>query len=183
MSHPPTTPVRFHPLAGLAAIVLPGLGHVVLGERLRGLCAGVGVLGLVLTGLVVGGVDAVDRREDRVWFLGQALLGPIAFGINQYHQSSLKAYDTDMLARDPSRALRSAMPGETRAHDSRGLAVWVAAQPGDPKPATKGVGRANELGMLFITLAGMLNLIVIVDAGFPGGRTIPEPGTAKGPRA
>jgi hypothetical protein len=30
------------------------------------------------------------------------------------------------------------------------------------------VGKVNELGTLFSTIAGMLNLIAIIDAGFPG---------------
>lgn len=173
-THHPTTPVRFAPAAGLAAILLPGLGHVVLGEVRRGVWAGVGVLGLVLAGLLVGGVDAVDRREDPIWFVGQALVGPVAFGINHLHQSRFKAYDPVLLSRDPARALRSALPGEARATSDQGLPVWRAAEPGDPRPATKGVGRANELGMLLVTLAGMLNLIVIIDAAFPGGRALPE---------
>ena len=176
-SHPtphPTTPVGFNPVAGFAAIALPGLGHIVLGEHRRGVCIAIGVLGLVLTGLLVGGIDSVDRREDRVWFLGQALLGPVAFGIDYIHQNNFKAYDQDLLTRDPARALRSALPGEARGVNAEGLPVWRAAEPGDAKPSTKGVGRSNELGMLFVTIAGMLNLIVIIDAGFPGGRSVPD---------
>lgn len=75
----------FRPAAGLAAFVLPGLGHVVLGLPRRGMLIALGVVGLFVTGLLVGGLDAVDSRDDRWWFLAQALTGPMAFGVDWLH--------------------------------------------------------------------------------------------------
>ena len=40
----------------------------------------------------------------------------------------------------------------------------------DRPPNTKSLGRVNELGTLFCTLAGMLNLIAIIDASTRRGR-------------
>ncbi|PHQ79196.1 MAG: hypothetical protein COB69_08420 [Phycisphaera sp.] len=75
----------FRPVAGLAAFVLPGLGHVVLGLPRRGAMVALGVVGLFVTGLLIGGLDAVDSRDDRWWFMAQSLTGPMAFGVDWLH--------------------------------------------------------------------------------------------------
>lgn len=159
----------FHPLAGLAALALPGLGHAARGEAKRGLYAGAGVLGLFFGGLLVGGIDCVDSREDGLWFIGQALVGPVAFATDALHQKHFKVIDPI------TKQLRSAQPGEVR-DDATGFfspaipKISPLDSTGKPLmnvPNVKGVGKMNELGTLFGTVAGMLNLIVIIDAAFP----------------
>ncbi|HYF16183.1 MAG TPA: DUF6677 family protein [Phycisphaerales bacterium] len=168
--NPSTPDVSFEPLALFAACVLPGLGHAARGERARGLAIGVGVLGLFAGGVLIGGIDVVDRREDGVWFLGQALVGPVAIATDYVHQSRFKVYD------DRLRRYRSAYPGELRDPNSApepGKAVpsgQAGTRTGLQKPNVKSVGKVNELGTLFTALAGMLNLIAIIDAGFPTRR-------------
>jgi len=44
-----------------------------------------GVVGLFVTGLLIGGLDAVDSRDDRWWFMAQSLTGPMAFGVDWLH--------------------------------------------------------------------------------------------------
>lgn len=132
----------------LLALLLPGLGHLALGYRRRGLLAMAGVLGMFVTGLGIGGVDAVDSVEDFPWFIAQAGNGPIAFAADQVNQ----------------RALKAGKVGEL-------LPVQAPTDPlGRPLPGTftvsslKGVGAANEFGTLFIALGGMLNFVVVLDA-------------------
>lgn len=151
-------PLSFRPLGLLAACVLPGLGHIVNGEARRGLCIGVGVLGLFFSGLLVGGIDTIDSKEDRVWFFGQALVGPLSFAIDYAHQTHFKVIDPN------TRQPRSAYPGEGR-DPKNGYALT----PGTP-PNIKSISKMNELGTLFSTVAGMLNFIVVLDAGFPSRR-------------
>lgn len=134
-------PERFEPLAAILAIVLPGAGHVSLGETRRGILVGVGVLGLFFAGLFIGGIDVVDSREDRLWFVGQALVGPIAFGVDRLNQGHKIA--------DPR------VPGGRR-----------SANPDESPFNAKSLAKMNELGTLYATIAGMLNLIAILDAGF-----------------
>lgn len=165
MPSAPATPDRFLPLPALAAAIFPGLGHIVLGEPRRGLVIAAGVLGLFFGGLFIGGLDAVDSREDRIWFIGQALNGPIAFAADYVHQHHFKGF-----ARDPrtgNTVLRSAYPGEHiewRPGPLAGSPMQPFITDGGSPPNTKSLGRANELGTLFITVGGMLNLIVIIDA-------------------
>ena len=85
-----------------------------------------GVFGLFLMGLLIGGLDAVDSRDDRWWFMAQAITGPVAFGVDWLHQ-------------------------------------WLRAE-GSVVP---GLGRMNEIGMLSCALAGLMNLIAVLDALFP----------------
>ncbi|KAA0213196.1 MAG: hypothetical protein DYG94_14260 [Leptolyngbya sp. PLA3] len=187
--------------AGILALLLPGAGHLYLRQTRRGVLAGVGVLGLFLGGLLIGGIDVVDRKEDRWWFLGQALVGPLTFAVDYYHQNMLKAYPLDPAEVASGRvradrlaqlSRRTLMPGEkrvvkqvqiftpTRETDAQGhpterlapgrsvkIAYAAPAGAGEGPPNTKSIGRMNELGMLSVTIAGMLNFIVILDALFP----------------
>jgi hypothetical protein len=162
----PTLPCPDY-LGGGSAVLLPGLGHIVQGRRKRGVLAMVGVMGLFLYGLFIGGIDAVDSREDGIWYLGQALVGPLAWGTDWVHQNRFKAADPEF------GVLRSGRPGEVREATGGGQAVWRRATPaeleaGAGPPNEKGLGRLNEIAMLSIALAGMLNFIVFLDALLPG---------------
>lgn len=162
--HPAPTahaPERLEPVAAVLAIVLPGLGHWYLGEPKRAALIAAGVLGLFFGGMLIGGIDAIDRREDPIWFAGQALVGPLAFGVDYMHQTRFKVIDPETGAR------RTAHPDETR-DPASGRAV--EAGPGQGPPNIKSLGRMNELGTLFATIAGMLNLIVILDAAYHARR-------------
>ena len=155
----------FNPVAGGLAWVFPGLGHIYRGELKRGLYAAIGVMGLLLTGLLVGGVDTIDSKEDKWWFFGQVIAGPTVLAIDTYHQRALKA-------EGPARsqyaeligARRAAYPDE-RKDPSSGR--WIIDPENPAPPHTKSVGLVNDLGTLFGLIAGMLNLIAILDALLP----------------
>ncbi len=159
------------PAAGLLACLFPGAGHLYRGEAYRALMAAFGVLGLFLGGMFVGGIDTIDAEEDRIWFVGQAFVGPVAFGVNYVHQTRFKAYDPD------TRVRRTGYPDEMRA--SRIIdpvkgeqPVWVPAEDGRGPPNVKSVAKMNEIGTLAATIAGMLNFIIILDALLPSVRGV-----------
>ncbi|MEM8834292.1 MAG: DUF6677 family protein [Planctomycetota bacterium] len=86
---PPQTDTQrevFSPLAGLLAVLLPGLGYLAHGERQRALLVGGGILGLIFFGVLVGGINVVDRANDGWWFLLQGANGPIAFLLDYLHR-------------------------------------------------------------------------------------------------
>jgi len=138
----------WRPHAAVGAWLLPGLGHLLLGQRLRGLVIAAAVGGLWLLGLLIGGISVIDHRDysegTRVkfslWFLGQSLTGP-SVAVDLYHQH----------IKNVSARLHGHVP-----------------QPGDsPQPLyVPSFGRVAELGVLFTALAGMLNLLVIIDASY-----------------
>ncbi|MGD9693164.1 MAG: DUF6677 family protein [Phycisphaerales bacterium] len=153
MTNPTHPPERAEPLAGALAFLLPGLGHLVLAQPRRAVLIFLGVIGLFTSGLLIGGIDVVDRRDDKWWFLGQALTGPVAFAVDHLHQS-LKEPDPRtgrLLPPSPS------APGEK------------------PPPYSVSIAKPNEIGALFCTLAGLLNLIAIIDASWHAPRPRPEP--------
>ncbi len=161
-------PEVIEPVAGLLALAFPGAGHLYLGERWRAGAIAAGILGLFFGGLLIGGIDVIDRREDPIWFAGQALVGPLTLGVDYLHQNRFKVREPVLETLPDGRQVRryeyrSALPNETR-DPGTGQPIVAGAAGGRP-PNTKSLGRMNELGTLFVTIAGMLNLIVIIDAG------------------
>lgn len=150
----------FDPVAGVLALLMPGLGHFARGERFRGVMIAVGVLGLFFGGMLVGGMSVVDRAskrpETRISFIGQAFVGPIALGVNAIHQSTFKVMVQDTDRRSGRPIQRQAGPSE------------------HPKYRVS-VGKMHELGVLAALLAGMLNFIAFLDALMPNLRRRPDP--------
>ncbi|MHC5023332.1 MAG: DUF6677 family protein [Planctomycetota bacterium] len=130
-----------NPIAAVAAWAWPGLGHIVRGQPRRGGLIMAGMLFLIITGLLVGGLDCVDRRRDRLWFLAQSLCGPLVFVADWTNQNYLKTYNEEEIRR----GFVQQDPGVLANLDTIGLA------------------RVNEMGTLFVALAGLMNLIVILD--------------------
>ena len=67
---------RWHLVPAIAAWVLPGLGHILIGEKKRGIILMVSILFIWLMGLLIGGISVFNRELYFPWYLGQMLLGP-----------------------------------------------------------------------------------------------------------
>lgn len=171
---------RFQPVAMVLAFVLPGAGHMYLGHVERGACIFAGVAGLFAGGLLIGGIGSVesqlivtnavrsiyanvtsqpvklDRAIDGepMWFLGAMFVGPAAFTVDYLHQYHFKVRQSDGQG---GWLLRSPRPDEGRAADGQPI-------PGGKPTYVKALGRVGEIGTLYCTVAGMLNLIAIIDA-------------------
>lgn len=112
------------PLAAFLAWVLPGLGHWVIGERVRGLVFFVVITVTFWGGIAVGGVrTTVTPRENGAWIAAQLCAGTQALGALYWsHQRSVKYKD------------------EIKA----------------PWPA-------SNIAVVYAGVAGLLNLLVIID--------------------
>lgn len=132
----------FSPQAAVLAWLWPGLGHISLGERKRGLYIMIGVLFLYFCGTLIGGLDTVDRRSDRLWFYAQAVCGPLAFGTDWMTQKYVKLVPANELNARFQQGDLDAIKTTRRTS----------------------LGKVNEIGTLFCALAGLMNLIVILDA-------------------
>lgn len=150
---------EFDPIAGLLALVLPGLGHAFQRRLSRALPIAAGVLGLFLGGLLIGGLSVVDlkspRTETRISFIAQAFVGPIAFAVDRIHQARFKTWVRPSAGGPP-----------------------VLAPP-DQNKLQVSLGKVNEIGVLYTVLAGMLNFIAFLDALMPPARRhqLPTPKT------
>jgi hypothetical protein len=107
--------------------ILPGMGHIAIGHKSRGFLIMFGVLFLILSGVLVGGIDAVDHKNDGLWFIAQVWCGPIVLGIDLMNQA------------------------------------WIAPLPISERATLVGLSHANEIGTLFIAMAGLMNFVVLLD--------------------
>jgi len=70
------TPQFRVPIAAGLTWLLPGAGHVFVGERARGLIIMVGIAATFWAGVAIGGVKyTVDRDGRKLWFIGQICAG------------------------------------------------------------------------------------------------------------
>lgn len=122
---------RWHVSAAVAAWLVPGLGHYLLGQRRRGIILAVSIGLLWLAGLLIGGVSAIDRTAHPAWFAGQMLVAPSV--VIEYYHTRLRSAGRD-----------NPLPGDSAAY-------------------TPSFARTNEQGVLYTALAGMLNLLAIID--------------------
>ncbi len=131
----------FFPHAGILAWIWPGLGHLSLHDRPRAFGVMGGMLLLIISGLLIGGVDCVDRKQDKLWFYAQLGCGPIVIAADYYNNA----------------ILHKTRPPDLKIADPQNPPPWLA---------TTSFGRPNEIGTLFIALAGLMNLVAILDAFF-----------------
>ena len=116
-------------VSGLLAWIIPGLGHIYLGLRIRGLVLLVTITATFWTGVAIGGVrETVDPQEKKLWFIAQIFNGG----------NTLSAY-----------AL------------SQSIARTAA---GSGSPAPMGHWLSADVGVHYTGVAGLLNLLVILDA-------------------
>jgi hypothetical protein len=172
----------FQPFAAILAFVFPGAGHLYLGSPRRAALIALGILSLFFGGLLIGGIDVVDRTDNPInlfgrqiagpWFIGQAFVGPLTFAVDHLHQTRFKVIDpATRLPRTAEPEIRNSAGDLVRPAEVRGPdGVARIGNPGDRPPASQSIGRMNELGTLFIAIAGMLNLIAILDAAFAARR-------------
>lgn len=166
----PATPHPF--VVALAAWGLPGLGYVLLGQRTRGITIGVTVVLLFVSGLLLGGVRSLevpmvereevqalrlDGRKPRItptlgdeirakpWFIAQFFNGPVGF-VGAYFSAKASTIDPEAYDRD-----RSQVTSGVESH-----------------------ARVNEIAVLYTAVAGMLNLLAIIDSAHRAGRLLEE---------
>jgi len=133
-------------LAILLCWLVPGLGYARIGEKTRGLMIFAGMALLWLTGLLIGGVDSVDSKEDRLWFIAQSGSGPIAYVVSAVNEGALKTGSVGSMLDAPNARRNVNGPRQLNSF--------------------KSVGRSNEYGILFTALAGLMNLVSMIDVGF-----------------
>jgi hypothetical protein len=126
-NHTNQEPVSFNGAAIVLAWLFPGVGHISIGQKRRGLLIMSGMLFLVLCGVLVGGIDAVDHKNDGLWFIAQVWCGPIVIAVDLLNQA------------------------------------LIAPLPVDEKATLVGLSHVNEMGTLFIAMAGLMNFVIILD--------------------
>lgn len=137
-------------LVAIASWLVPGLGYWLLGLRTRGITVGITVVVLFILGLLIGGVrvmevpfyDKIGQRVDESFV----------------HELRAKPWSIAQVMAGPIAIAGGA------------ASIW-ASQPG-PDGRSRGAdshARLNDIAILYTAVAGMLNLLAIIDASSRAG--------------
>ncbi|MCC5828976.1 MAG: hypothetical protein JJU36_05965 [Phycisphaeraceae bacterium] len=153
----------------VATWVLPGAGHWLLGHRVRGSVLLASIMGLWLLGLLVGGISVIDHlkpldeewrmgrdrptRARSFWYYGQSLVAP-SLVVHRFHMA--------------------------RQAPEQPLAPEEAID--EPRMVMPSFAHGYELGQLFTAIAGILNLLAMIDLLWrvPAGKGQAAPGSTTG---
>ena len=143
------------PLIALAGWLVPGFGYALIGERKRAIIAGTTILLTFLLGLLIGGIRVID--------------------VPGYGPDGAKKMVT--VNKAPMWKLRADVVGEIMykpwyiAQSMNGpvnlLATWGSIIAGSGEhPVKASTAMIFDIGTLYTAVAGMLNLLVIIDATY-----------------
>jgi hypothetical protein len=152
---------QWNPHAAVAGWLIPGLGHIILGQRRRGIILCIAITALWLGGLLIGGVSVIDKydrgeppddkpelRSRSWWYWGQVMIAP-SIAIDYLRNNMAVAHSEKLgYKNDPNPRARLLPPSPD------GL---------DTPPYEPSFGRVAEQGTLYTALAGMLNLLAMID--------------------
>ena len=180
------TPLASPPLVAVAGWLLPGAGYWLIGERARGLTVGVTIVVLFVLGMLIGGVRAIQvpgfGENGGKLYLTKGYVGgrPVVV--------AREASDPDdppgeWIGTTPGALLRDVgnkpwsicqvLAGPVAIAGgawSVALSRPVEREGGPPEPrGVQSHSRVNEIGVLYMAVAGMLNLLVIIDAAARAG--------------
>jgi hypothetical protein len=145
--------------------LVPGAGYFLLGEAARALTVGITILLLFVLGLLIGGVRVMEvPGYDNS---GRPVTVPV--------QDASSSGAHWIMAVSPFSEIRNkpwSVPQVLTGPVSIAAAVWSvhAARPAavdDPNQPPSGElshARVNEIGSLYLSVAGLLNLMAIIDA-------------------
>ncbi|MDB5296299.1 MAG: hypothetical protein JWO31_2282 [Phycisphaerales bacterium] len=173
---PPDSPAaRIYPpqpfVVALAAWAVPGFGYALVGQRTRGVIVGITVVLLFVAGLLIGGIRSLEvpmaKREE--------------VQVRELERGGVPD------PREPRMAFGDEVRGKpwSIAQFFNGPIAFVAGyfsvRAGTVDPSTRqtpGVeshARVNEIAVLYTAVAGMLNLLAIIDSAHRAGRLLETP--------
>jgi hypothetical protein len=143
-------------LAAAAGWVVPGLGYWLIGEKTRGVVCCVAILLTFLGGLLIGGVRVVDVP-------GYDLKGEAAYTPQRVWK--LRAQPVAEVFNKPW-YIAQALVGPVNLVATAGS---LSAAKAGVHPST---ARIFDIGTLYTAVAGMLNLLVMIDSAHRAGQRV-----------
>jgi hypothetical protein len=122
-------------IIGLLAWLVPGAGHYALNERRRAVVIGVMIILTFLVGLYVGSIGVIDPIGAKPWYAAQIMNSPVVLLLGSHVASLQHRADKE----------------QTEFGQAKISAYRV-------------FGRPNEIGQIYTSIAGLLNLLCIVNA-------------------
>jgi hypothetical protein len=137
-------------IAGALTWLMPGAGHVFIGERVRGIIIMATIAVTFWGGVAIGGVsNTVSPRDRTLWFMGQICAGGhalIAWRVGDW---------VDPPALGPQKEPKPKQ---------------------DPKFVA--YGRSEEISVVYTAICGMLNILVVFDVLVRAEKPLTEAGRA-----
>ena len=127
--------VLFTVSVGLAAWCVPGAGYYLLKDTKRGLLVCVTVLSTFLIGLSVGSIGVIDKISAKPWYVAQVMTSPAVMIIGSH------------VAQSNDRAKHA---------QTEGRPIQTAPY--------RVFGRQAEIGQIYTSISGLLNLLCVVNA-------------------
>ncbi len=134
-------------VVGAAAWLVPGGGYFVLGERRRAWVVLITVGLTFLTGLYVGSIGVVDPISSKPWYVAQVMNSPVVMLIGRHvakiHGAAIHAERSvgGLPVADREKARKQAQASTYRVY-----------------------ARPSEVGQIYTSISGLLNLLCIVNA-------------------
>ena len=132
-------------VVGAAAWLIPGGGYFALGEHRRGWVVLVTIALTFFTGLYIGSIGVIDPIGSKPWYVAQVMNSPSVLLIGN-HVAQRK--------RQAVREIEQARSTSERASAQRRAQEYVYNV----------YGRPAEVGQIYTSIAGLLNLLCIVNA-------------------
>lgn len=185
-------------LVAVAAWLLPGLGYVLIGQRSRGITVGLTVIVLFVAGLLIGGVRVLEvpgygphgqpvlayriRQVDPR--TGEDLDFAYQFTEDKFSDSGNRRLEGEAIFTHPIEEIRAKPWSIAQIITGpvgiiAGVGAVAASRRGeDDLPiGARSHSRLNEIGVLYTAIAGMLNLLAIIDShsrASENARVIPQ---------
>jgi hypothetical protein len=166
------------PLVAIAAWLLPGAGYWLLGQRARAMVVGVSIVALFVAGLLIGGVRVIevpgygdhglplvvappDHNGDHLVESdpGSGEAGPWVMTSHPMEEVRNKPWYIAQVLAGPINLIASWGSIAASKVNGSGIAAGYRSH-----------ARTNELGVLYTAIAGMLNLLAIIDSASRAGR-------------
>lgn len=178
------------PLAAFASWLIPGGGYWLIGQRTRAVTVGVTIVLVFAMGLLIGGVRSLevpgwddDGMKIRLNDRGERVLPDYG---DAYTRATwiLGSRRWIFELRAKPWFIAQGLAGPV-ALGAGAWSIWAATDPdGDDGPldvpGAASHGRVNEIGVLYTAVAGMLNLLAMIDASHRANQAERAPGRHPG---
>lgn len=180
--------ILFMLLVGLTGWIVPGGGHLLLNEKRHAIIIFITIALTFCTGLYIGSVGIIDPEGSKPWYIAQLMNSPavaalgylntnwLLFSIGFENQSDL---NNGIISEDLQRQFennRISLSQEARISTNPKGYEWLITDKQKAYrlrsqesriniyPDYAVYGRPNEIGQIYTSIAGLLNLLCIVNA-------------------
>jgi hypothetical protein len=140
--------VLFVATVGLVAWLIPGAGYYMLNDVKRCILVGVTIVLTFSVGVYIGSIGVIDKIHHKPWYVAQVMNSPVVFLLGNHVASTAHQSEMDRIENQ-----------------------------NDPTQTYTVYARQAEIGQIYTSIAGLLNLLCIVNVVYIAyTRQTPESG-------